>query len=207
MDSTIILSNPDGEPDVWRWTERSLNELWHTESGTLVGKAFMAWMAARTSDAPSPAGPFPLRPALRSSDGRTLTVAGSVDFHSLYPPPVLDALDIDDDGSFYVETVADHPGDFIVAMPHRRPVRIRDIRNKLVRRAFVSDFTMRKGQARPCFEQIEHSTGGEKQSYMRILLPIGDSDGNVTRVYVVCRSLSGESHDIDVAALKTAAAG
>lgn len=206
MDSTIVLSTPSGEPDIWRWTERSLNELWHTESGTVIGTAFMTWMSARTSDASSLAGPFPRRPALSSGFGDIKSIAALSDFDDLYPPPTVDALNIDHDGSFYVDTVADHPGDFIVTVPNRQPVRIRDIPSKLTRRAFVSDFTMRKGHARPCFEQIEHSTNNAKQSYMRILLPICDGAGNVTRVYAVCRSLLGGSNNIDVVALKAAAA-
>lgn len=206
MDSTIVLSTPNGEPDIWRWTERSLNELWHTESSTLIGKAFMTWMSARTSGASSLAGPFPRRPTFGSEIGGIHTVASLSDFDALFPPPAVDALDIDDDGSFYVDTAADHPDDFVVVTPHRQSVRIRDIPNRLTRRAFVSDFTMRKGHARPCFEQIEHSTNGEKRSYMRILLPIGNSDGNVTRVYAICRSLLGGSNNIDVVALKAAAA-
>jgi len=206
MDSTIVLSTPTGEPDIWRWTDRSLNELWHTESGTVIGKAFMTWMSARTSDASSLAGPFPRRPSFGSDLGSIQAVTALSDFDDIFPPPAVDALEIDDDGSFYVDTAADHPGDFTVVMPYREPVRIRDIPCNLIRRAFVSDFTMRKGHARPCFEQIEHSTNGEKQSYMRILLPVGDSDGNVTRVYAVCRSLLGGSNNIDVVALKAAAA-
>lgn len=205
MDSTIVLSTPNGEPDIWRWTERSLNELWHTESDTVIGQAFMTWMSARPSDEPSLVGPFPRRPTFGSESDSIQTVAALSDFDDLYPPPAVDALDIDD-GSFYVDTTADHPDDFVVAMPYRQPVRIRDITNKLTRRAFVSDFTMRKGHARPCFEQIEHSTNGEKRSYMRILLPIGNSDGNVTRVYAVCRSLLGGSNNNDVVALNAATA-
>lgn len=206
MDSTIVLSTPNGEPDIWRWTERSLNALWHTESDSVIGKAFMTWMSARPSDATSLAGPLPHRPAFGSrSDG--IEIVGTLpNFDDLYPPPVVDALDIDEDRSFYVDTIADHPGDFVVTMPHRQPIRIRDIPSTLIRRAFVSDFTMRKGHATPCFEQIEHSVGGEKRSYMRLLLPIGDGEGKVTRVYAVCRSLLGDSININVAALKAAVA-
>lgn len=206
MDSTIVLATPGGEPDVWRWTERSLNALWHTESDTVIGKAFMAWMSARASDGSALAGPFPHRPASGSGRDGISTVSALADFDDLYPPPVVESLNLDADGSFFVDTAADHPGDFVVVAPHHRPVRIRDIPSTLTRRAFISDFTMRKGQARPCFEQIEHRTIAEKQSYMRILLPVGDRDGRVTRVYAVCRSLLGGSNNIDVVALKAAAA-
>ncbi len=197
MDSTIVVPTANGQPNVWRWTDRSLDDFWHTESGTVIGTAFMTWMSARPS---SPPVPTKRRVSNAYDPDDVSALAGRSGFASLYPPPVADALDLDDDGMFYVETCADHPGDFVVVTPHRRPVRIRDIPGKLTRRAFVSDFTVRKGRARPCFEHIEHSSNGEKQSYMRILLPICDAIFQVTRVYAVCRSLVGGSNNFDVAA-------
>jgi hypothetical protein len=205
MDSTIVLSTANGQSDIWRWTDRSLNELWHTESNTVIGNAFMTWISARTSSVSALSTRFPHRPHSTFDPYDAPSVIGLHALEDLYPPPVADFIDFDNEGMFYVETDVDHPGDFVVVTPHRQPVRIRDIPSKLIRRAFISDFTIRKGYARPCFEQIEHSTNGEKRSYMRILLPICNSICQVTRVYAICRSLVGGSNNLDVVALKASA--
>ena len=175
MDSTRIVTNPDGMTDIWRATDLEFIDFW--ERTTTLGDLYHRWHAARR---------------------RTGTMPEAIDFEqfdSAWAPPQSPAPapghlpDL-----FHADADPATPADFRVTAPAAglHDVRLCSLFHPILRNALFSDLMLCQGLRKPLYQQIYQKVSGDERCYVRLLLPTVDGQGHIRRIFGVSRPLYAE---------------
>jgi len=178
VDSVLSMANANGSTDQWRVANRSMMEFWSRELATPLGDAFTAWYAARTTTRRCSLNPFSGDLPQQFSDIRV--------------PPSDAAFGPGDECSFHADVHDPNPMNFIMVLQGAPPVRIGDIASPLAQRALMSDLFLCRGLRYPAYQEVEQTIDGRSFGYMRLMLPVADETGTVSRIYGFCRPLAGD---------------
>lgn len=173
MDSTRIVTNPDGMTDIWRATDLEFIDFW--ERTTTLGDLYQRWQAGRLRDGAMP----------RTADFETTGIPGTP-LHGPAPDHLPDLFHADADPAT--------PADFRITAPAAglRDVRLCTLFNPILRNALFSDLMVCQGLRKPLYQQIYQKVSGDERCYVRLLLPTIDGEGKIRRIFGASRPLYAE---------------
>lgn len=174
MDSTRIVTDPDGNTDIWRATDLEFMDFW--ERATPLGDLFRLWQAAHGGD-----GGLPQQPDFDPPAFRTGAPYRPWPAHRL--PEV-----------FLADTDPAAPTVFRITAPAAgfRNRSLGGLFRPILRDALFSDLMLCQGLRAPVYQQIYQRVSGDERCYVRLLLPTAADDGNVGRIFGISRPLYAE---------------
>jgi hypothetical protein len=174
MDSTRIVTDPDGNTDIWRATDLEFLDFW--ERTTQLGDLYKRWQDARSEDGALPQAVDGVR-AIFEADQR----------HGRPPTSRLPDL-------FQATADPNAPTDFRITAPSAglADAPLNDLFRPILRDALFSDLMLCQGLRTPLYQQIYQNVSGDERCYVRLLLPTADTNGNVGRIFGISRPLYAE---------------
>jgi len=175
MDSTRIVTNPDGMTDIWRATDLEFIDFW--ERTTTLGDLYHRWQAARRRD-----GAMPQTADFDPSD------IPCTQLQRPFPAPGhLPDL-------FHADADPAAPADFRVTAPAAGlySMQLCTLFYPILRNALFSDLMLCQGLRKPLYQQIYQKVSGDERCYVRLLLPTVDGQGHIRRIFGASRPLYAE---------------
>lgn len=175
MDSTRIVTSPNGVTDIWRATDLEFLDFW--ERKTSLGDLYQRWQEARPHDDAMPrAADFGLHDA---------------------PPPPAPCRPCSSHGLpelFYADADPSAPADFRITAPAAglTAQRLRALFPPILRDALFADLMLCQGLRKPLYQQIYQKVSGDERCYVRLLLPTVDGEGHIGRIFGASRPLFAE---------------
>jgi hypothetical protein len=173
MDSTRIVTNPDGMTDIWRATDLEFIDFW--ERATALGDLYHRWHAARRRNGAMP----------QAADFDLSDIPCAQPRHRA--PECLPEL-------FHADADPAAPADFRVTAPATglHSVRLCSLFHPILRNALFSDLMLCQGLRKPLYQQIYQKVSGDERCYVRLLLPTVDGQGHIRRIFGASRPLYAE---------------
>jgi len=175
MDSTRIVTNPNGMTDIWRATDLEFIDFW--ERTTVLGDLYQRWHAVRRQNGAMP----------QAAD---FDPADTLYTHAQGSAPAADHLP----DRFHADTDPAAPADFrITALANGlRSVQLCTLFHPILRNALFSDLMLCQGLRKPLYQQIYQKVSGDERCYVRLLLPTVDGHGHIRRIFGASRPLYAE---------------
>ena len=174
MDSTRIVTDPDGNTDIWRATDLEFLDFW--ERTTQLGELFRQWRVTQ-----SDGDAVPRTEDFDRQVSRTEWRNGQCAAH--YLPDL-----------FHADAEPSAPADFLITAPSTGVKRkhLSGLFRPILRDALFSDLMLCLGTRAPLYQQIYQKVSGDTRCYVRLLLPTADDQGNIRRIYGISRPLYAE---------------
>jgi hypothetical protein len=174
MDSTRIVTDPDGNTDIWRATDLEFLDFW--ERKTQIGNLFKCWQDARSDDGTPPQAEDVDLAVFRQGPRRG-------------HPQINRIPDL-----FYADADPNAPTDFRITAPSAglADAPLGSLFRPILRDALFSDLMLCQGLRTPLYQQIYQNVSGDERCYVRLLLPTVDVQGTIRRIYGISRPLYAE---------------